>query len=88
MKCLVDNKAKLAPDCAAALDAQNDARHARRSACHTEIQSLCGDTKGPARRACVETNAAKLSAECATRFQKQAERRQSGPGAATQPKQQ
>lgn len=75
VRCLNDNKAKLAAECAAALDAQAASRENHRSACAIEAQSLCGDAKGPARRACLETNAAKMSAECSTRFQKQAERR-------------
>ncbi|MEQ1648807.1 MAG: cysteine rich repeat-containing protein [Hyphomicrobiaceae bacterium] len=75
MKCLADNKAKLSPDCAAAVDGMQSAKQAKKTVCATEAETLCGTAKGPARRQCLETNKAKLSADCATALDKRAAKR-------------
>lgn len=75
MKCLADNKAKLSPDCATAIDGMQSAKQAKKSVCATEAETLCGTAKGPERRQCLETNKAKLSADCATAIDKRSARR-------------
>jgi hypothetical protein len=75
MKCLADNKAKLSPECATAIDGMQSAKQAKKSVCATEAESLCGPAKGPERRQCLETNKGKLSADCVTALDKRSAKR-------------
>ncbi len=75
MKCLNDNKAKLSPECVAVIDEAKAGRQAKKTTCAAEAETLCGTSKGAARRQCLETNKPKLSADCATALDKRAAKR-------------
>jgi hypothetical protein len=64
LKCLIDNKAKVSPECAGVIDRVQSQRQAGKGACQVDAAKLCGDARGPARRLCLESNAAQLSPAC------------------------
>jgi Cysteine rich repeat len=65
VKCLMDNQAKLSPDCAAAVTSVQSQKQASKSACESDIATLCPTARGPARRQCLDANTARLSPACA-----------------------
>jgi hypothetical protein len=65
VKCLMDNQAKLSPDCASAISSVQSQKQASKSACEADIATLCPAARGPARRQCLDANKPQLSAGCA-----------------------
>lgn len=72
VKCLMDNQAKLSPDCAAAVATAQSNRQAAKTVCEADAAKLCGAARGPARRQCLETNKAQLSPACAAQVDRRA----------------
>ncbi len=65
VKCLMENQAKLSPECASAVTSVQSQKQASKSACESDIATLCPAARGPARRQCLDTNKARLSPTCA-----------------------
>jgi Cysteine rich repeat len=65
IKCLMDNQAKLGPDCAAAITSAQSLKQTAKASCVGDIAKLCPTARGPARRQCLEANKAQLSPDCA-----------------------
>jgi hypothetical protein len=65
VKCLMENQAKLGPECAAAISSAQSQKQAAKASCIDDIAKLCPTARGPARRQCLETNKAQLSPACA-----------------------
>jgi Cysteine rich repeat len=68
IKCLMDNQAKLGPDCAAAIASAQSQKQAAQESCAADIAKLCPTARGPARRQCLDANTAQLSPGCADRL--------------------
>ncbi len=65
VKCLMENQAKISPDCAAAISNAQSQKQAVKASCVADVAKLCPTARGPARRQCLETNQAELSPGCA-----------------------
>ena len=65
IKCLLDNQAKLSPDCAATISAGQQKRVAVKAVCGADAKVLCPKAHGAERLQCLETNKAQLSPGCA-----------------------
>ncbi len=65
VKCLLENQAKLGPDCASAIASAHAQKQASKSACEGDVAKLCAAARGPARRQCLDANRAQLTPACA-----------------------
>jgi hypothetical protein len=82
VKCLMENQGKLSPNCAAAVtsvaaqqrDQRADRQQDNRIACDADAAKLCAGARGPARRQCLEVNAAQVSPACADVLARRANR--------------
>ena len=83
LRCLMDNQAKLSPDCAAAVSAGATKVKAGRAACADDAVKFCADARGPQRQQCLASNQAQLAPACAAVIAKRQARL--GGGAARQP---
>jgi hypothetical protein len=66
VKCLMENQAKVSPECAAAITSAQSQKQAAKASCVADVAKLCPTARGPARRQCLEANQAQLSPECAS----------------------
>lgn len=81
IKCLMDNQAKLSPDCAAAVSAVATKVRGGKAACADDATKFCADARGPQRQQCLATNQAQLEPACAAVVAKR-QARLAGGGAA------
>jgi hypothetical protein len=65
VKCLMENQAKLSPDCATAVSSAQTQKQVAKDSCAADIDKLCPTAKGPARRQCLDAKQAQLSPACA-----------------------
>ncbi len=85
VKCLVENQAKLSPECASAISSVQAQKQANKQTCAVDIATLCPAARGPARLQCLDANKAQLSPACADQLAARAAKREKR--AAAPPKQ-
>ena len=78
VKCLIENQAKLSPECAAAVSVGKTQVKNAKAACQDDAAKLCASAKGPARLQCLMSNKAQLSPACATVVDRRAARQAQG----------
>ena len=74
IKCLMENKSKLSPECAAAVSTGKALVKNAKAACQDDAQKFCLSERGPARMQCLTANKAQLSPACATVVERRAAR--------------
>lgn len=78
IKCLMDNQAKLSPECAAAVSTGKAQVKNAKAACRDDAAKFCASERGPARLQCLSASKAQLSPACAAIVERRAARQAQG----------